>query len=612
MKTTFTTLAMAFAIATFAWGQQGAPAAGQYVTGDFHQHTTYTDGSYSMGLMMSKNNKFGLDWWANSEHGGSFDRWGQYSGLDLDGTVKWNTTLETLKGKSNNGKMWRWQSLTEYSFADVLAWRNAYPSKLIIQGYEMNVPGHEHASICVIGDQFNVNNPNVNALAQFEYMFDNGDSDNTSPNGWQKSTKSGHAKAVEAAEWLQANYPTQSWFIPAHPERYVYNGTTGWNIEHFRDLNNAAPDVFFGFESIAGHQMSADRGEYKSSRPSYGVGTYGGAGIMCAKVGGLWDAMLSEGRHFWVFANSDCHSNEVGAGDFFPGEYQKNHTFVTAKNDPQAIADGLRSGNTFCVMGDLINGLEFTVNGTVMGGTAVVEDGQVTVVVKARDPQTKNNNRYSDYTNPVLDHIDVIVGEWSSKIDPADANYTVDAVSTTKVVKRFAKEAGAVDASGLQTEAWTDGADDWKEFSFSYPMEVGKNFYFRLRGTNKKVNEAAETDASGNPLLDEGVNTAAKAFEDLWFYSNPVFVENKPTVVTNVGTTSDEKFTASVNDQASNVSVVFANAQTTNVNVVSMSGTILKSASVNNANQVTIDTNGLTSGLYLVSANNMTQKIIVR
>jgi len=31
-----------------------------YVTGDFHQHTTYTDGSYTFGLMMEKSNQFGI------------------------------------------------------------------------------------------------------------------------------------------------------------------------------------------------------------------------------------------------------------------------------------------------------------------------------------------------------------------------------------------------------------------------------------------------------------------------------------------------------------------------------------------------------------------------
>jgi len=29
---------------------------------------------------------------------------------------------------------------------------------------------------------------------------------------------------------------------------------------------------------------------------------------MTAKVGGLWDSLLGEGRRFWAFVNSDFHS----------------------------------------------------------------------------------------------------------------------------------------------------------------------------------------------------------------------------------------------------------------------------------------------------------------
>ncbi len=47
---------------------------GTWLSGDFHQHTYYTDGSTSFDFVMGQNNEFGLDWWANSEHGGSRNR----------------------------------------------------------------------------------------------------------------------------------------------------------------------------------------------------------------------------------------------------------------------------------------------------------------------------------------------------------------------------------------------------------------------------------------------------------------------------------------------------------------------------------------------------------
>jgi hypothetical protein len=54
--------------------------------------------------------------------------------------------------------------------------------------------------------------------------------------------------------------------------------------------------------------------------------------------------------------------------------------------------------------------------------------------------------------------------------------------------------------------------------------------YYRLRGTNIAPNTPALTDSDGNPLADtpftsvRGTNTAETAFADLWFYSNPIFV----------------------------------------------------------------------------------------
>ena len=60
-----------------------------------------------------------------------------------------------------------------------------------------------------------------------------------------------------------------------------------------------------------------------------------------------------------------------------------------------------------------------------------------------------------------------------------------------------------------------------------------KNQYFRLRGTNLGMNVSGET-SNGNPLPDQKTvvteNVARfnaindRNYNDLWFYSNPVFV----------------------------------------------------------------------------------------
>ncbi len=513
-------------IVVIGYSEAKAQNAG-YVTGDFHQHTTYTDGSYSFAHMMTKNNMFGLDWWANSEHGGPFSKDGSHSGIDLDTTIYWDSYIPNpIIGKVNisggHQNMWRWQSIRDYSFQEVLIARPVYPSKFIFQSYEMNVPGHEHGSLGLINNQFD-SSPNCNPLAEFEFKFDNNDADSIGglSQGWLKSILSGNAKAVEAVTWLQQNYPSTSYLIAAHPERKSLN-----NIQGFRDMNNAGPDVCFGFESMPGHQKAAERGEYKKSYNTVAVTTYGGCGVYAAKIGGLWDALLSEGRHWWLFANSDFHEE---GNDFYPGEYQKNYTYVKDKNNPQSYVEGLRSGNNYVVEGDLIDSLYFTAADSVtMGGKLYINNHEATLKIKIHDPQGNNNNTYSSYTNPVLNHLDVIAGHVREKIQPGTPQYSIDSVTTTSVIARFDATGNLPDGNGLRSTAWTDLGNGWKQMQLTL-TNINDTMYFRLRGANKELNETNETDINGNPLSDSlmAPNDASKAFSDLWFYSNPIFIAYK-------------------------------------------------------------------------------------
>ena len=518
-------------------------AAQSYLTGDFHQHTTYTDGSYTIGHMMSKNNQYGLQWWANSEHGGGFTTNARVTGTDTGITAYWdsyvpNPILGTISMSgtvpNQHQKMWRWQMLRDSSFTEILKARLLYPTKTILQSYEMNVPGHEHGSMGLITNQF-IATPNCSPIAQFEFMFDNSDTDLTGgvAQGWTKSTATSHAKTIEALAWLNTNHPTTSYLVPAHPERKP-QASGGYTIAAFRDMNNAAPTVCFGFESMPGHQKDGGRGGYSST--AVGGGTFGGTGYFSAIVGGLWDAMLSEGRNFWLFANSDCHDE---AGDFYPGEYQKNYTYTSGKS-AQNIVDGLRSGNTWVVEGDLIDSLIYTVETVdqsrtkaMMGSTLSVNKGKsVKITIKARDPQTANYNTYSSYTNPILNHIDVIKGKVTGKIDPASPNYNVQTVATTSVIGRFDAVGGVADTKSITSQKWTSLGNGWVEMSMIV-SNVTDSVYFRLRGTNQGLNVTNETDADGNPLADAllGTNDATKAFADLWFYSNPIFVYSSPVKV---------------------------------------------------------------------------------
>ncbi|MHB9055246.1 MAG: T9SS type A sorting domain-containing protein [Paludibacteraceae bacterium] len=591
-------------------GVQMLSSQGKYVSGDFHQHTTYSDGSYTFGYMMDNNYKYGLDWWVNSEHGGGFNRWATVSGADLVSdtagnavTVTWKEAGIPILGTPNGGNMWRWQSLRDWSFRDIELYRKVYPAKILIQGFEWNAPGHEHVDMALINGQFDITGRNCNALAEFEYKFDNSDKDVTNPNDWTKSTQTGHAKTLEAITWLQTYYPATSWVIPTHPER-----ANAFKIQDFRDMNNAGPNVCFGFDSQPGHQKEANRGGYRTS--SYGAttegATWGGTGYFASKVGGVWDALLSEGRKWWLFANSDCHFNE---GDFFPGEYQRTKIFVTDPKNPQQIVDGLRSGNSYVVMGDLIDSLKFNVGTATMGQTFDTNTNTVTVNIIVRDPQSTNYNTYSSLTNPELDHIDLIAGMVEAKIDPTSADYTKDNVTTTKVVARFGK-AAHTDADGVVTQVWTDLGNGLKQITYEFPL-TAQHMYLRLRGTNQAFGTAnTEIDAQGNPIADPfGTNTAAKAFEDLWFYSNPVYVST--SVLAAVPQLSGREVSIFPNPAKDLLIVQLNKNEDGMVSLYDISGKQIVNLPLNNEKTKQISLAGLSKGTYIVKVNDFSQKVIV-
>ncbi|MEZ5285382.1 MAG: hypothetical protein R2712_11370 [Vicinamibacterales bacterium] len=83
---------------------------------------------------------------------------------------------------------------------------------------------------------------------------------------------------------------------------------------------------------------------------------------MTAIVGGLWDALLGEGRRFWIVASSDSHVHYSEAtrrgSDFWPGQFHK--TYVYANRTYEDMLEGLREGRVFVVAGDLITSLDVT------------------------------------------------------------------------------------------------------------------------------------------------------------------------------------------------------------------------------------------------------------
>ena len=583
-------LVIAASVAGFAPANAGnAGETDTYMAGDFHNHTTCTDGSTSLETMITKSiGTFDLDWMAQAGHGGSYTRDCRYDDPEMDssktGSGKlWEQTIgaAAIKGDVVNSTsyspdglphraMWRWQMLQEFVYPEVSRMSKKLKNPMLYVGLETNSPGHEHVSSTVLGAQrswdWNGSNGNADALAEFEYRFDRSDTDMSGPGGTPGVANSGiwkgkvanasgtglgtanHInKAVPSVAWMQANYPLQSYFVPAHVERagvFDPNGNRGFNVEHFRDFNNAGPTVAVGFETMPGHQASNNRGEYRKNFggpgiDSAGVTTFGGTGIYGAKIGGLWDAMLGEGRNWFFFASSDWHNRGAfspyvreSTQDFYPGEYQKLYIPRPAGRSllmrPQQIVDEVRAGNSFSVSGDLISG-ELLYKAEIvededcdnrgkdkntscdkwdatdvakMGETLVVPRGKsVRITLTVTDPDKPNNSPYTfnnpsllqvgikqPLNKPKLDHVDFIRGEVSGLIAPTDPKYTDATNSTAAIYATF-------DGS-----KWTKQGQK-RMMTFVIP-NIQSNQYIRARGTNLLRSTPVETDAQGNPLAD--------------------------------------------------------------------------------------------------------------
>src|SRR5262245_17650256 len=229
--------AAAAALATAVHADQHG--LGTYVTGDFHNHTTCSDGSISMQKLVSKATNgadvpWGLDWFVQAGHGGNGNRnctliedaslatpaypltvgatpfdfptavdvptpgdpanpspsqfrgpettWAQSIG---PGAIKGD-----ISGSGATQNMWRWQAIQEFQYP-VIEYLAAKKNKPLFIGMESIVAGHEHSSMSVITGQiplsiFSQTLPttpgytplgNANALSQWQYCFDRGNTD---------------------------------------------------------------------------------------------------------------------------------------------------------------------------------------------------------------------------------------------------------------------------------------------------------------------------------------------------------------------------------------------------------------------------------------------------
>jgi hypothetical protein len=457
-----------------------------WLAGDHHVHSEWSvgwdnstnpptpiqagDAIYPIVKNAEKAQEYGLDWVMTTDHGGP-----NHSKVNL-----------------------------EQAYPELLKSRKAVPELLQFYGMEFDTPAADHSTLMI---------PKVENESQILYDIESKfNTRDPHPNDGSRNTES---TMIEALNYMkQLDEDEQPIHIAHHASRSAKgDGVWGQDTpQEFRNWNDTAPNISIGMEGAPGHQAAALTPEGtldNGARGSYSnYPTLGGYDQMAAKVGGLWDSMLGEGRHWWITATSDSHVNwRDGGSDFWPGEYSK--TYVKAEKDYDDIMESLRNGNVFVTTGDLISELDVKVqeggkrqpffarakgNSAAIGETLTLKGNKardVTVNIRIKDPNAANSHG----DKPKVQRVDLIVGDVTGQVSDRSAATN----PTTKVVKRFTEK---------------DWKQDGEYIEISYTFEnVDKDSYIRLRGTNTDQLEPAVDPRGEDP------------WQDLWFYSNPVFIK---------------------------------------------------------------------------------------
>lgn len=504
---------------------------GSWMVGDLHTHTVESDDSrttQTLDLLLDKAlGTYKLDWMILSNHLRS-SKYDQNGNL-LPKPVPFAYAMESI----------------EIPHVKDMQAGGTYADKMILSAAEWDMPTHDHANVVMFQNESTLET-STDGAKEFQYLFTTLSESLFNPqdvaawknrNGSVRPNQTG-ADALSAIAWLKTHYPTTSFATINHPSR----NPNKYTIKDFRQMNDLAPDIVFMIEGMVGNQMEPDRGGYTSAYIDANLPnrTYGGVDAVVAKVGGVWDALLGEGRHVWNIADSDSHfkidaaSNSSG---YYPGEYAKNYVWTpeSGKGTATGLIASLREGRMFGVFGDLINALDFRVVGSTgtafMGQEIKVGAGEkVKLTIRFKSPDLNNYLKPVDGNTlanmkPVVNHVDLIVGDVTAKASPDSAAYNVATNPSTHVLKRFT----AAD--------WKVGKDGFA--SITIQLVANKNQYYRLRGTNLAV-DAPGFSFNGEPLADQktwvlnnqgGVDNNGRVnaindrnYSSLWFYSNPVFV----------------------------------------------------------------------------------------
>ncbi|MBT3774450.1 MAG: phosphoesterase [Gemmatimonadales bacterium] len=459
------------ALSLVAVGSAEAQSSRAWISGDHHIHSRWSvgwdtetdpptpikggDAIYPIAMNATMARYYGLSWMVATDHGGP-----------------------------NHSKVNR-----EQAYPELLLSRKAVPEVVQFYAMEFDTPGADHSSMIMPHTH-----DEAEKLEELESSFATRDA-------WPRDpTRNTEPKMIEALEHMR-DMDEPPVVIAHHPSRSADSiGVYGLDAPaEFRKWNNTAPNVAIGMEGAPGHQAVVFRATGDSVTPgprgAYGrQPTMGGFDQMTARLGGFWDSMLGEGRHWWITANSDSHVNwREGGADFWPGEYSKTYVYADRAHDD--ILDGIRGGRVFVTLGDLVSELWVTAEAggaeAGIGGELEVSSGSdVQISVRVLDPAGENSHGDS----PEVRRVDVIIGEVHGHLDDP----TVDTNPTTAILQRF-----------TSSEWSRDG--DYIVVNVTIP-NVDQDMYVRVRGTN------------GDELEPENDPPTEDPWDDLWFYSNPIFL----------------------------------------------------------------------------------------
>ena len=484
-----------------------APRGGYlWLAGDHHIPTQFSpDGQYRVIDHVQHANAFGLGWMVITDHGSN-----QHAKI---GVERVNPEI-------------------------VAARRAVQDGTLVFQGLEWNIPAAEHGTVFV-----HPGRNEVAVLKQFENGYDGAVRSATG------SSTANETLAITGLKFLadavKERRVSDALMLANHPARKGIDSPH--EIRAWRDTPGR---IAIGMEGAPGHQAAgipkpygpgSARGYYDNSPdpaasfaayPLESYRTYGGFDWMTSTVGGLWDSLLAEGKPWWITANSDSHqiwndtsqrgpgsdfanngffedpvhaeAPQTQFGDFWPGFYSRTHVGATGYGYAQVMA-GLRAGRVWVDHGRLLEGLDVRLvadgQEVPLGGVLTARRGaQVRLRIRIRPAVLPNWSQFV----PKLAKVDVIRGAVTGAVKDRDT-FTAPG---TRVVRSY-------DVSG-----------DSGVISLNYALgRLDEGFYVRLRGSDGNRTavglRGAAVDPSG-PALD--VVGDADPWEDLWFYTNPMWV----------------------------------------------------------------------------------------